>query len=68
MHTVDYKIRLCGSLIFDSLMRQTAQKLCADFPNLSMDSDTKEITIHGDLDDNDYQRYQVAMYGNSHSA
>ncbi len=65
MNTIDYSIALCGSPVFDGLMKQTAQKLCMDFPSLSMEVHDKNLRGHGDLDDAAYAKYQKYMFGKS---
>lgn len=66
MHKVEYKIQLTGSIIFDTVMTQTARKLCADFPGLSCEYTAEAIQVQGELDDEMYEKYQVAMFGAGH--
>ena len=63
MHQVEYIIPLTGSKLFDMVMRSTAEKLCADFPGLSLDYDGMSIRVYGELDDQMYELYQKEMFG-----
>ncbi|MCD7928056.1 MAG: hypothetical protein LUF80_04250 [Oscillospiraceae bacterium] len=68
MHKVEYKIQLTGSIIFDTVMTSTARTLCADFPGLNCEYTEDAILVQGELDDEMYEKYQVAMFGTGHSA
>lgn len=64
MHTIEYRIPLTGSKLFDIVMYNTATKLCEKYPGLNFKYDTKEILIYGELNDYWYQQYQEAMFYN----
>lgn len=63
LHKVEYIIPLTGSKLFDMVMRSTAEKLCANYPGLSLDYDGMSIRVYGELDDNHYKMYQEEMFG-----
>ncbi len=60
---VEYTIQLTGSKLFDTVMYNTAKKLCIDYPGLSFEYGEKEIRVFGELDEHWYQKYQAAMFG-----
>ncbi|MCD8211744.1 MAG: hypothetical protein LUC17_01800 [Oscillospiraceae bacterium] len=68
MHKVEYKIHLTGSIIFDTVMTQTAKQLCADFPGLTCDFSSDGILVKGELDDEMYEKYQAEMFGKGKDA
>jgi hypothetical protein len=64
MHKVEYTMELTGSKLFDTVMYNTAKKLCADHPGLSFEyEDRKSIRISGELEDYWYEKYQQTMFG-----
>lgn len=63
MHKVEYVLHLTGSQLFDIVMYNTAKQLCSEFPGLTFDYDKTSITIHGELNDFWYEKYQAAMFG-----
>lgn len=62
LHKVEYVIPLTGSKLFDMVMRNTAEKLCADFPGLNLEYDAMSIRVYGELDDENYEKYQETMF------
>lgn len=60
---VEYKIRLTGSKLFDMVMYNTAQNLCAEYPGLDFEYGDTEIRIFGELDEYWYKKYQERMFG-----
>jgi hypothetical protein len=63
MHKIEQKIPLTGSKLFDVVMYNTAQKLCADYPGLSFDYGKTHIYLFGELDDASYEKYQQEVIG-----
>lgn len=63
MHKINYSIKLSGSQLFDMVMYNTAKKLCMDCPGLDFDYDITNIYVYGELDDENYARYQEEMFG-----
>ncbi len=60
---VEYKIQLTGSKLFDMVMYNTAQNLCAEYPGLDFEYGDTEIRIFGELDEYWYKKYQERMFG-----
>lgn len=60
---VEYKIQLTGSKLFDMVMYNTAQNLCAEYPGLDFEYGNTEIRIFGELDEYWYKKYQERMFG-----
>ncbi|MCQ2405652.1 MAG: hypothetical protein MJ067_00350 [Oscillospiraceae bacterium] len=64
MHEINLEIKLTGSKLFDIVMYNTATELCTKYPGLTFEYDKERITIHGELNDYWYQKYQEAMFYN----
>lgn len=62
---VEYTIHLTGSKLFDTVMYNTAKKLCIDYPGLSFEYDENDIRVFGELDEYWYEKYQESMFGKS---
>lgn len=62
MHKINYTIKLTGSKLFDVVMYNTAKKLCLDYPGLDFDYDITHIYVYGQLDDEQYEKYQKEMF------
>ena len=62
MHEIDYEVKLTGSKLFDTVMFNTAKKLCEDFPGLDFEYDTTAIHIYGQLNEYWYQKYAEQMF------
>lgn len=60
---VEYKIQLTGSKLFDMVMYNTAQNLCAEYPGLDFEYGDNVIRIFGELDEYWYKKYQERMFG-----
>ena len=44
MHKIEYEVKLTGSKLFDIVMYNAANKLCADFPGLQFESSASWMT------------------------
>lgn len=64
---VEYKIQLTGSKLFDMVMYNTAQNLCAEYPGLDFEYSKNEIRIFGELDEYWYKKYQERMFGEANN-
>lgn len=51
MNTIDFKVPLCGSMLFDTHTMLTAKKLCAKFPGLDYKFETDHVHIFGKLNE-----------------
>lgn len=60
---VEYTIQLTGSKLFDTVMYNTAKKLCTDYPGLSFEYNDKNIRVFGELNEFWYAKYQEEMFG-----
>ena len=68
-HNVEYCIKLTGSKLFDMVMYNTAQNLCAEYPGLDFEYGNNEIKIFGELDEygccrNDIFEFSWGMHMN----
>lgn len=62
MHKIEYEVKLTGSKLFDIVMYNAANKLCADFPGLQFEYNKTSIRIFGELDDYWFEKYNEAMF------
>lgn len=60
---VEYTIQLTGSKLFDTVMYNTAKKLCTDYPGLNFEYNEKNIRVFGELNEYWYAKYQEEMFG-----
>lgn len=60
-HKVDHNILRTGSRLFDLVMGNAAKKLCDDLPGLNYSMEEKVIHIYGELNDEDYKKFQTFM-------
>lgn len=63
MHTVDFTIPRTGSRLFDLVMINAAKRLCTDLPKLSYEVKEREIRITGELNDEEFVKYEEFMTG-----
>ena len=63
MHKIDYTVVRTGSRLFDSVMIQAAEHICAELHGIRCEIGAKEIRILGALDDTDYAAYEKFMFG-----
>ena len=63
MHQIDYKVMRTGSRLFDIVMINAAKRICTDLPGISYEVAPKEIRITGELNDEDYAKYEKFMFG-----
>ncbi|MBQ9412740.1 MAG: hypothetical protein IJU29_06560 [Oscillospiraceae bacterium] len=61
-HTVDYRIKLTNSKLFDTMMYAGAVKLCGKFPGLQFRCEDHALHIFGELSDNWFQKYQEELF------
>ena len=61
-HTVDYRIKLTNSKLFDTTMYAGAVKLCGKFPGLQFRCEDHALHIFGELTDNWFQQYQESLF------
>lgn len=60
---VEYTIQLTGSKLFDTVMYNTAKKLCTDYPGLNFEYNDTNIRVFGELNEYWYAKYQEEMFG-----
>ena len=63
MHNVDFTIPRTGSRLFDLVMINAAKRLCTDLPKLSYEVKEREIRITGELNDEEFVKYEEFMTG-----
>ena len=63
MHSVDFTIPRTGSRLFDLVMINAAKRLCTDLPKLSYEVQEKAIHITGELNDEEFEKYEEFMTG-----
>ncbi len=63
MHNVDFTIPRTGSRLFDLVMINAAKRLCTDLPKLSYAVTEREIRITGELNDEEFVKYEDFMTG-----
>ena len=62
MNTIDFKVPLSGSKLFDMHSYVMAKKLCDKFPGLHYHMETTYIHIFGELDDYWLEKWNKAVF------
>lgn len=61
-HKVVFRLARTGSAIFDTVLQATAEQICTEISGLKYQNQNDNIVISGDLDQENYEKYQAMMY------
>lgn len=62
MSSVDFKVPLSGSMLFDTHTLLTAKKLCEKFPGLHYNMELDHVCIFGELNDYWTAEFNKALF------
>ena len=63
LHQVDYTVLRTGSRLFDGVIIEAANQICAALPGIRCEVTPTEIHILGALNDADFAEYERFMFG-----